>query len=222
MNQWLRELFLCASLLACASAHAQQWNFQVFLDDKPIGHHHYTLRASGVSGEGGVGGAERELKTEARFDVKVLFINAYRYMHDANERWRGNCLARLTARTDDNGEHSEVAAEQQGERVTVSSTAATVRGRDSADGCLMTYAYWNADILRQTRLLNTQTGKIETVNIAALGEDKITVRGVPVAAQRYRIGGGKYAIELWYGADKAWLALQTTLDSGRKLRYQLK
>ncbi len=211
MTRTLRSLLVCVLLLTGAHARAQtqQWNFQVFLDERPIGYHHYTLRDSG---------AEREMKIEVRFDVKLLFIHAYKYVHDASERWRGNCLTLLTARTDDNGDLSEVGAEQQGERVAIT----TLRGRDAADGCVMTYAYWNEDIVKQKRLLNTQTGKVENVTITALGDDKITVRGAPVTAQRYRIAGGKHTIELWYGADKAWLALQTTLDSGRKLRYLLK
>ena len=77
-------------------------------------------------------------------------------------------------------------------------------------------------VLKQKRLLNSQTGKVEAVNITALGEDKITVRGAPVTAQRYRISAGKHSIELWYGTDNAWLALVSTLDGGRKLRYLLK
>ena len=204
--------FLCVALLLAATAaqaQVQKWDFQVLLDDKPIGYHHYTLREAG---------AERELKTEARFDVKLLFITAYRYAHDASERWRGNCLARLNARTDDNGEQSEVGVDQQGERVAIT----TNRGREAVDGCIMTFAYWNAEILRQTRLLNTQTGRYEAVNITALGDENITVRGAQVPAKRYRISGAKHPIELWYGADRAWLALQSTLESGRKLRYQLK
>ena len=204
--------FLCVALLLAATAaqaQVQKWDFQVLLDDKPIGYHHYTLREAG---------AERELKTEARFDVKLLFITAYRYAHDASERWRGNCLARLNARTDDNGEQSEVGVDQQGERVAIT----TNRGREAVDGCIMTFAYWNAEILRQTRLLNTQTGLYEAVTVSALGDEKLTVRGTQVVAKRYRISGAKHPIELWYGADQAWLALQSTLDSGRKLRYQLK
>ena len=215
MMRKIHSLAACTLLLACTAAQAQtrEWNFQVFLDDRPIGHHHFNLR-SGSDGE-------RELKSEARFDVKLLFINAYKYVHDASERWRGNCLARLNARTDDNGDRSEVNAEQQGERVTVN-TVAAAPARDAADGCLMTYAYWNPEMLKQKRLLNSQTGKVETVNISALGEDKINVRGAAVTAQRYRISGGKHSIELWYGTDNTWLALQSTLDSGRKLRYLLK
>ncbi len=222
MMRRLRILAAGTLLLACSVAQAQvrEWNFQVFLDDRPIGHHHFTLR-------GGGGDGERELKSEARFDVKLLFINAYKYVHDASERWRGNCLARLTARTNDNGDPSEVNVEQQGDRVTVNTVTAptTAPARETVDGCLMTYAYWNTEMLKQKRLLNSQTGKVEAVNIASLGEDKISVRGTPVTAQRYRISGGKHSIELWYGTDgstSTWLALQSTLDGGRKLRYLLK
>jgi hypothetical protein len=187
----------------------------VFLDDAPIGHHHYSLRNNG---------AERELKIEARFNVKFLFINAYRYVHDASERWRGNCLAALTARTDDNGSKSEVDTESQGAQLSaISSIASTAtRAREPVEGCLMSFAYWNPDMLRQTRLLNAQTGKIENVTITVMGEEKINVRGTPTPATRYRVSGAKHPIELWYGTDRSWLALQSTLESGRRLRYQLK
>lgn len=213
---------VCAALGVAAMAGAgaavaqtKSWSFDVFLDDAPIGHHHYTLRNS-VDG-----GAERELKIEARFNVKFLFINAYRYAHDASERWRGNCLAALTARTDDNGSKSEVDTESQGAQLSVISSTAT-RAREPVEGCLMSFAYWNPEMLRQTRLLNAQTGKIENVTITALGEEKINVRGTPTPATRYRVSGAKHPIELWYGADRAWLALQSTLDGGRRLRYQLR
>jgi hypothetical protein len=192
-----------------ALANPKRWEFQVFLDDAAIGHHHFVLSDKGT---------ERELTTDARFEVKVLFINAYRYVHDASERWRGNCLAGLTARTDDNGKQSAVQVDQQGERVSVVSS----RGREALDGCVMSFAYWNPEILRQTRLLNSQTGQYEAVTIAAMGEEKITVRGAPVQAKRYRITGPKNPIDLWYSADNNWLALQSTLEGGRRLRYLLR
>jgi hypothetical protein len=200
---------LAVLLLAFAgAAHAQRWDFQVFLDDKPIGHHHFALREAG---------AERELKSEARFDVKLLFITAYRYAHDATERWRGNCLAALTSRTDDGGARVEVSATQQEGRLTIDSGGK----REAAEGCVMTFAYWNPEMLGQKRLLNPQTGKIEAVTITAVSDETLTVRGASVAAKRYRITGPKHPIELWYGPDRAWLALQSTVDGGRKLRYQL-
>lgn len=199
-----------AWLGATASAAVQKkWEFEVFLDDTAIGYHHFVLHDKG---------AERELSSEARFNVKLLFVSAYRYVHGASERWRDNCLISLSARTDDNGKELTVGAEQQGERVTIT----TVRGRETVAGCVMSFAYWNPQILRQARLLNSQTGQYEAVRINAIGEETINVRGAPVKARRYRISGPKHPIDLWYGPDDNWLALQSALDRGRTLHYRLK
>ena len=80
----------------------------------------------------------------------------------------------------------------------------------------------NPALLKQTRLLNSQTGQYENVTITALGDEVIEVRGAPVTAKRYRILGSKHPIELWYGPGERWLALQSSLEGGRKLRYLLK
>ena len=78
----MRVLFFMFSLFALCStpalAQTRVWDFRALLDDAPIGYHRFTLTRQGEEGE---------LKSEARFDVKVLFINAYRYVHDATERW---------------------------------------------------------------------------------------------------------------------------------------
>lgn len=203
----LCALFLSLTLPATVSAQSRGWNFQVTLDDRPIGHHRFTLREQAGA---------REMKVEARFNVKILFINAYSYAHDATERWRGNCLDGVTARTDDNGEKLAVNVAREGERLAVTGT----RGREVLEGCVMTFAYWNPEILRQSRLLNAQTGEYEAVKIAALGEASLAVRGAPVMARHYRITGPKNPIDLWYSADNEWLALESPVD-GRRLRYSI-
>lgn len=101
-------------------------------------------------------------------------------------------------------------------------TIKSPQGQRSVAGCVMSFAYWNPEILQQTRLLNAQTGKLEPITITALGADNIISRGRSVDARHYRISGPKHPIDLWYGADQRWLALQSTLDNGRILRYRLK
>lgn len=187
-------LLVLQSGLAVAQP-ARVWDFKVYLDESAIGSHRFTL---------GKQGEEGELMSEARFDVKVLFFTAYRYAHRAAERWRGNCLVGLDARTDDNGKQLAVSA-----------------GSALLEGCVMSYAYWNPLILRQSRLLNAQTGEIEVISIAALGDDTMQVRGAAVTAKRYRISGPKNPVDLWYSAAGEWLALESTLEGGRRLRYRL-
>jgi hypothetical protein len=191
-----------------AAAESRVWDFRAYLDGAPIGFHRFTLSDAG---------ATRELKSETRFQVRVLGITAYRYAHDATERWRGECLDRLTARTDDNGRRTSVDAISEGERLTVTSG----RGLEVIDGCVMTFAYWNPLILRQSRLLNAQTGAYEQAKIAALGEEAITVRGGRVMARRYRIDGAGSPIDLWYSANDEWVALESAVAGGRRLRYML-
>jgi hypothetical protein len=198
------------------SGGSNVWNFRVYLDDKPIGYHRFTLTRQGEEGE---------LKSEARFDVKVLFINAYRYVHDATERWSGRCLKGMTARTDDDGERSAVNATADGAALSVAVTRGSAQGGAPAvrkiDGCAMSFAYWDADILRQSRLLNSQTGEYEAVAVSAAGDDRVTVRGKPVDAKRYRITGPKNPIDLWYSAAGDWLALESSVGGGRRLIYRI-
>ncbi len=108
------------------------------------------------------------------------------------------------------------------ERATDLSKDNTGKSRADFAGCIMSFAYWNPQMLCQTRLLNAQTGALGPARIVDLGNETIAVRGAPVAAKRYSITGTKKPIDLWYSASDEWLALEPTLASGLHLRYALK
>jgi hypothetical protein len=94
--------------------------------------------------------------------------------------------------------------------------------RTELPGCIMTFAYWNPDLLAQTRLLNPQTGEYTEVRIDAKGDEQIPVQGRRLSVRRYRLDAGKFQIDLWYGVeDRRWLALDSTLEGGRRLRYRI-
>jgi hypothetical protein len=207
-RHWLPLGLLLFAFIAPAQAESRAWNFRVFLDDREIGYHHFTLRAQGE---------ERELKSEARFNVELLFFTAYRYTHEATERWRGQCLSELRAQTNDNGRRYQLEAARIGERLVVAKT----RGREDLHGCVMTFAYWNPRMLNQGRLLNAQTGEYVNVTVTPGGEEALLVRGNPVMARRYALRGPDLAIDLWYSPSNEWLALESTTEGGRRLRYQI-
>ncbi len=207
----MKTLLLTLLLLTTHGVLAESlrsWNFRVYLDDRPIGLHRFELRESGP---------RRELQSTARFDVKVLFFNAYQYAHDATEIWQGDCLRELSSRTDDNGTRLSVTASAQGQTMAV----VHAKGRYSIPGCVMSFAYWNPLMLQQTRLLNAQTGEYDAVHIRTVGDEPLSVRGAGVVGKRYRITGSKLNIDLWYSDRGEWLALESTTDDGRKLRYVL-
>jgi len=192
-----------------AAAPAGDSTFSVFLDDKPIGEHRFSI-----------GGTEeaRSVVSEASFTVKLLGLTVYRYRHRAVEKWRGDCLSELTATTDDDGKASRVRTEAEGDGLAVVTDA----GRQALKGCVMSFAYWNPAIQRQPRLLNAQTGRSESVQVSRAGGGTVEVRGRQVAATRWRIDGPAQPIDVWYSAQGEWVGLDSMVDGGRKLVYRLK
>jgi hypothetical protein len=189
----------------------QTWDFRVFLDDKEIGTHRFEL----LERDG-----ERQLTSQARMVYKLLFVTAYTYDHHDVEHWNGDCLSKLTSNTDDNGEKHRVDV-QRSEGTTV---VQTLEGTQRLGECVLTFAYWNPAMLRQTQLLNSQDGEYVDVKIADAGAESILVRGVKTPARRYelRSKNGKLSIDLWYSEQQQWLALESKTERGQKLIYQLK
>lgn len=194
--------------LVCAAADTT-YDFQVLLDDKPIGEHRFTI--------GGPAEA-RTVASDARFTVKLLGLTVYRYAHRAAEQWRGNCLRSLVASTDDDGAANRVTAEAAGAALNVE----TAEGAQSIDGCVMSFAYWNPAIRQQSRLLNAQTGRHEAVQVSRVASGTVDARGQPVAAVRWRIDGPAQPVDVWYTAQGDWVGLDSTVGGGRKLSYRLK
>jgi len=205
--RWLLLAIALFTTLPAVQAETRAWNFRVLLDDREIGQHHFTLHAKGQT---------RELRSQAQFDVRVLFFSAYQYQHEALERWDGDCLQSLAARTQTNGERQRVNAAAKGGRLVVERPD----GRVEHEGCIMSFAYWNPQILRARRLLNSQTGELLPVTVTREGEETLDVRGRQLPARRYRISGPRLQIDLWYSGGR-WIALEALTTGGGRLRYEL-
>ena len=201
MKKPISALFFLAMLFN-GSAHAKEWAFNVAFGDKEIGQHTFTL----TEHEGG----ERELVSNANFDVKLLGIHVYSYLHTADEKWQGDCLTSLTAQTNDNGDITAIKGKlgEDGFALEVG------KNRKLLPTCAMTFAYWNPVYLTQSKLLNPQTGEWLDVKIKSLGNESIEVRGQQTASEHYRIEGPKLKIDVWYSPEHEWLALTSTVQQG--------
>ncbi|EYC50939.1 hypothetical protein AZ34_07545 [Hylemonella gracilis str. Niagara R] len=208
----MRSGLIATSLtLGAATAWADErvWQFRVLLDGDEVGTHSFRVSEDPARGA-------REVRSEAQFTVRFLFVNAYRYAHEAREQWQGDCLARIEARTDDNGDILTVRGERRENGFAVEGP----KGRDLYANCVMSFAYWNPRMLRQTRLLNSQTGLWQDVRIDARGEETLAVRGTPIKTRRYALRGEDLQIDLWYTDADDWVQLESRVAGGRTLRYQ--
>ena len=207
----LRAALLLLALLSPAATFAsaeQEWRFRVLLDDREIGSHRFTVTDREFA---------REVESEARFTVRFLFLDAYRYVHRARERWSGGCLETIDAQTDDNGRRYTVRGSRDldGERLDV----VTTEGRTSLTGCVMSFAYWDPAMLRQPRLLNAQTGEHDAVRVEELGEEPVRVRDRELLARRYAVHADGFRVDLWYAPGDRWVGLESRTASGQRLRY---
>lgn len=184
----------------------KEWRFRVLLDDKPIGTHSFRLSLEEDT---------EVLRSQADFDVKVFGFSTYRYQHEATERWQSGCLSKIEAQTRRNGKTSNVAGNKEETALVVKGP----QGESELAGCVMSFAYWNPDILKQRKLLNAETGEYLAVEVSDLGKESLALPAKQVIAKRYRLKTAKFHIDLWYSPSNQWLALETPLESGRVLRY---
>lgn len=209
----LTALIVSAGTIPVATASLEQvdekrWQFDVLLNDKPIGTHTFAVQESND---------QLVLETEASFDVKFLFVTAFRYRHQNTEIWAGGCLASIDAMTDSNGKMLEV----RGQRAADGFAIDDGEGSSELTGCVQSFAYWNPAVLESERLLNSQTGDYETVTVTYDGPDQVTVAGQQVGAYRYTMAAKGGDITLWYSRDElTWLALEAPAKGGRTLTYR--
>lgn len=212
----LRKHLFCLLMLTVPAVHAnsadesrgKHWEFNVYLDGKPIGYHTFEVEEDG---------AREVLTTEASFDVKFLFVTAFRYRHQNTEVWNDGCLSSIDAATDSNGKKFEVRGSAAVARFDLQSSS----GSRALPSCVRTFAYWKPTVLSSSQLLNSQTGAYEDVSITLDGRDEVSVAGQTVEALRYRLSAETGDIKLWYSAvDNTWLGLEAPAKGGRKIFYE--
>ncbi|MDQ1241281.1 MAG: hypothetical protein QG550_532 [Pseudomonadota bacterium] len=213
----VRNLLVVASLLgglffatADASSEApRRLNFDVFLDERPIGFQHFDLQPT----RDGV-----RVVTQAEFQVKVLRITAFEYDHRNEELWSGRCLQAIESTTNSNGTPYRVSG-RAGEAGFVLGVGGPGR---RIDDCVGTFAYWDrSQLAGRDRLLNSQTGEYVQVEVRPLGAGSLALDGRDVRVERFALSGRDIDITLAYAADSGeWLALDSRLESGRMLRYR--
>ena len=183
------------------------WQFRVFLDDKEIGYHDFQLsKQNGMS----------ILQTQAEFDVKFLFINAFSYRHKNIEHWENDCLNSINSQTIQNKQQFNVTGKSDKGQFLITNN----QQEQKLNECVRSFAYWNPKLINSKKLLNSQTGDYEDVNLQFVGEDIITLNESEIRTRHYQLKTNTGIISLWYEWDSLyWVALEAPAKGNRKIRY---
>jgi hypothetical protein len=197
-----------ATLAGAADLAPLNWHFKALLDGKHIGEHDFVLTHKDD---------EVVIDDIAHFKVTMALIPVYAYEHENHEAWRNGCLATISSRTNDNGKKSFVHGAVTGEVFEVESS----RGARTLSGCVHSFAYWDKESLLASQLLNAQTGEYQAVTLTKVGMQNVSVGGQSVSAARYALRAAHLSIDVWYSDSGQWVALESKLESGRTLRYEI-
>lgn len=210
MNKLLTAL---AFLIATPTNATEMWQFNVLYDGKSVGSHSFEVTRDTDT---------IEVQSKASFDIKFLFITAYKYRHQAQETWRDGCLQSLNSSTDANGDIFEVKADQNASTFDIVVKENETLMNYSVADCAGAFAYWDPALLQRSTLINVQTGIPEAVTVTDLGVQSVTIPGLPAVARHLNISGKDILIDVYYAEDNdRWVGLRSDTEGGGELVYTL-
>jgi hypothetical protein len=208
-------------LLSCAIAGAQPsaaaqptaqpatetLQYAIIRNGEQIGTHKVELRRTGK---------ETAVNVATNVEVKVLFITAYRFQYTATERWVNGRLVALNAETDDNGTQHKLTAALKGATLEVEADGKAAQ----IDKNILPGSFWNPEVVRQSVMLDTQTGQVMPISVVDGGSEQVTVETGSAPARRYTIKG-KFSQDVWYDSRGRLVQSQLVGPDGSVITYKL-
>jgi hypothetical protein len=196
-----------ASLLVPAPARAtpRTIGFTVYRGESRIGTHRLDFTPDGATL-----GVDIAIELEVRFAM----IPLYRYTHRSRETWQEGRLASLDARTDDNGDYTEVRARAEADGLAVEGSG----GRFRAAADTKPTSYWMEAMTRRTKLLDTQRGVLIDVAARATGRERARIAGRDLEMRVYEVTGDLNS-RLGYAENGEWVDLEF-VARGARIRYR--
>lgn len=183
-----------AALASSAPSNpTQPIRFDVRRGGEPIGTHTVQFQRSGD---------DLIVDVEILLEVRVAFVTVYRYRHTNREIWRQGRLISVDARTDDDGEALFVRASAGNGGLRVESGEGVV----TAPADTLSTSYWNRETVRQSRLIDTQYGRVASVTSTPIGARSVDTPSGVVRAECWRVTGD-LELDVCYADDGAWVGL---------------
>jgi hypothetical protein len=188
-------------LITSTNMMAQEWKFNAILNDKVIGQHTFKVD-------------NKKTVSSADFHIEFMFMDIY-YKHVSEELWAQGCLTKIVSKTDDDGKIYEVNGLLKDNEFLIK----TNKLSESLPPCIMTFAYWDPNILKQTKLLNSQNAEWLDIETTLIKQESLIIKGREIITNHYVLKGTKegnerLVIELWYDEKMNWVGLKSPTPIG--------
>lgn len=145
-----------------------------------------------------------------------VLLFPFSYTHRCTENWSDGKLARMACTDQENGGATQnISANAQNGRLQVRGPG--FNGALPAE--LIPTSWWRYDIMRQSRLLDTRTGRSMPVRVRRIGVETVQAGGERVRATRYRLTGSANT-DVWYDNEGRWVRMTFNI-AGQDFEYRL-
>ena len=142
------------------------------------------------------------VKNKTDISVKLMYVQVYHREHLASESWKGGQLTAFKSETDDNGTKHvvEVAPGASPDKV-----ALIVDGKKTEEPkSIAPASLWSRELVTRTELFDPADGKRITVKVSDLGDETLTIQGVPHQTRHFRLSAKAptdFDRDLWFEGD---------------------
>lgn len=149
-----------------------------------------------------------------------IFIVPFTYVHNNHEIWQSEKLVSVDSRTTTNGHVNTLSAKVQANTTSINADGVS----STVAGPIMTTSYWLRDMVKQARLLNTQTGAVINTKLVA---DNPSIAPsflpLPIQAREYQVTGSKrFNANVLYDAAGCMVGMNFKVPfDGSRITYRL-
>lgn len=184
--------------------------FRVYRKGSDIGRHVVQFRPEG---------SNLHVTNIVDIKIKVAFVTAFAFHQRAEDLWQDGVLTRSHVETDDDGDKSaiDLAIAEDGEIVVHGPSGLM----ELPVGIMTDLCFWNSQVMDEQRLLDTGSGKVDSIQTSYVGDERVLVRGTDTASRRYHaVAGNGRQGDIWYDLDGHWVKA-SFVTRGERLDYEL-
>lgn len=208
-------LLMFISLLAVQPAYSQtkkiygnndKISFDVVRNGEVVGQHDTTFLSEG---------SDLIVKSKMNLKITLLGIPVYLFDYKSSEKWSDGVLSQIDVDVIDGADQFKMTSLMNEQALEIT----TSLGNFKVQGSIISTNHWNSDVVKQTRVLNTLTGKINNVKLINKGKERIPSKNSEILATRYDYSGELTDTSVWYDSDGRWVKLEFKARDGSTVEY---
>lgn len=180
--------------------------FQIRRNNAPVGRHSVTFN----QGRDGL-----QVIAQSNIDISFLGFNAYSFTYRSESLWQGNEMAALSVAVDDDGDRTIVGATRENGNLVVTGPD----GIQTVPVNIFPTDHWHCGVLGSTSVLNTITGKPNSVDITAKPSEMLRTTNGTLRATEFSYDG-ELKTNAWYDHKGRWVGLQFEARDGSTITYR--